>query len=278
LNNLPRVREDGSQGQKRIEPSEGQQTDLSTGICSGDAPGSDPGASLSQISLLSRGLLNITQRSSERLAIEGDGTAIAPIESIPRSANQAFGGSLDNSLLMKEGLLRTQSISSEPSVVRGNSPTAILSASVLHKENGVVYSSNVQATLPSAPCTTELSSPSGTISSSRLPPKPPVIQPPNLSYEASLHILSGPLKPQHTTHLQPVEDAPSVNSDLTIATRKSASSISSASAASSEMRLRACHVCKSLISSEYDGGIRCPACKNHFHRRCEPQGTSTEIT
>jgi hypothetical protein len=279
LNNLSKARVDGNKGQKRVEPTKRGQTDLATGACSGNAAGSDAGIDLSQASLPSRDLPSVSQRpkiTSEHISGEGDGTAIAP--SIPRSVKEASAGPFGNALLTKEGILRTQSIGSDPLVVRGNSSIAVLSASVLHKENGVGHSSNAQATLSSAPCTTEFNAPSGTISSSRLPPKPPVTQPLNLSYEASLHIPSGPLKSQHTTHLQPVEDAPSVNSDLTTATRKSASSISSASVASSEMKLRACHVCKSLIFSEYDGGIRCPACKNHFHRRCEPQGTNTEIT
>ncbi|KAH0563064.1 hypothetical protein GP486_002370 [Trichoglossum hirsutum] len=197
LGNLPKTREDGNQGQKRAGPPEIYQTDLAAAGAS-----SDVAPDLSQTSLLSRGLPYSSQRPNiplEQGSAVDDEVIIVPTENIPR----------------------IQSINGEPPVLRGNSSIAVSSTSVLHKGNSVGDSSNGQIPLPSVPCTTEVNPPSAT-AGSRLPPKPPVIQPPNLSYEPGLHILAGHLKLQHTTHLQPsVEDAPSVNSDLTVVTRKS---------------------------------------------------------
>ncbi|KAI9776445.1 MAG: hypothetical protein M1839_009556 [Geoglossum umbratile] len=252
LNNLPKAGGDGIQSQKRVEPPERNQTDLATATRSDIAHNSDARATFCPSSYLSQGLPGISQHrdiSSGRDSVTGNNSSV-----IPR-------------------LVKTQSTNGEPAAISDNSPTAILSASVIDQGNGIGDSSNVQPPLFSV---TERNASSGTTTNSILPPKPPVIQSPNLSYED--HPFSGPLKSQQASQLQPpVEDARSVVSDLTVATRKSTSSLSSASVASWEAKLRTCHVCKGYISSEYDLGIRCSACKHHFHRRCE-QGANSEIT
>ncbi|KAI9773900.1 MAG: hypothetical protein M1840_006126 [Geoglossum simile] len=215
LNNLPKAKEGSNQGQKRSQPLERNQED-----------------SLSQSPLLSRGLLSISQRPSGHHTVQGNSSAIAaPNESIQW----------------------THPINSEPQVISGSPRTSVLGTSVILRGNSIGDSSNAQPSFSNVLCATKPNAPSGTTTTPRLPPKPPVIQPPNLSYEGGLHILSDPLKSQQTTHLQPpVEDAHSVVSDLTVATRKSTSSLSSASVASWEMKPRTCHLCKGYISSEYD--------------------------
>ncbi|KAH0544691.1 hypothetical protein FGG08_001196 [Glutinoglossum americanum] len=99
LNNLHKSKEEGP---KRVEPPERYQADLTTGACSYNATGLGGGLNLSQTSLLSRGLLNISQPkiASEHRSADTDDTSIPPIESILRSVKQAFKGPFDSAPLI----------------------------------------------------------------------------------------------------------------------------------------------------------------------------------